>query len=34
VLYVALTRATQQLTVVAGAGDMPDGAGVPDLLRD
>ncbi|MER7909510.1 UvrD-helicase domain-containing protein [Streptomyces sp. NPDC096068] len=34
VLYVALTRATQQLTVVAGAGDLPDEAGVPDLLRD
>ncbi|MET9673293.1 UvrD-helicase domain-containing protein [Streptomyces sp. NPDC006482] len=34
VLYVALTRATQQLTVVAGPGDMPDEAGVPDLLRD
>ncbi|MER5968063.1 UvrD-helicase domain-containing protein [Streptomyces sp. NPDC002057] len=34
VLYVALTRATQQLTVVAAAADMPDGAGVPDLLRD
>ncbi|MFE3073249.1 HelD family protein [Streptomyces sp. NPDC059247] len=34
VLYVALTRATQQLTVVAAAGDMPDAAGVPDLLRD
>ncbi|WP_406058734.1 UvrD-helicase domain-containing protein [Streptomyces sp. NBC_01077] len=34
VLYVALTRATQQLTVVAGAADMPDEAGVPDLLRD
>ncbi|MFD3537293.1 HelD family protein [Streptomyces sp. NPDC058664] len=34
VLYVALTRATQQLTVVAGASDMPDEAGVPDLLRD
>ncbi|MER5706779.1 UvrD-helicase domain-containing protein [Streptomyces sp. NPDC042898] len=34
VLYVALTRATQQLTVIAGAGDMPDEAGVPDLLRD
>ncbi|MFE0653625.1 HelD family protein [Streptomyces sp. NPDC059534] len=34
VLYVALTRATQQLTVVAGAGDMPDEDGVPDLLRD
>ncbi|MFF6830262.1 HelD family protein [Streptomyces sp. NPDC012438] len=34
VLYVALTRATQQLTVVAGTGDLPDAAGVPDLLRD
>ncbi|WP_326694788.1 HelD family protein [Streptomyces sp. NBC_01766] len=34
VLYVALTRATQQLTVVSAAGDAPDGAGVPDLLRD
>ncbi|MFC9391029.1 HelD family protein [Streptomyces venezuelae] len=34
VLYVALTRATQQLTVVAAAADMPDDAGVPDLLRD
>ncbi|MFC8589579.1 ATP-binding domain-containing protein, partial [Streptomyces sp. NPDC057217] len=34
VLYVALTRATQQLTVVAAAGDLPDAAGVPDLLRD
>ncbi|MBM7442807.1 UvrD-helicase domain-containing protein [Streptomyces sp. HB132] len=34
VLYVALTRATQQLTVVSGERDMPDGAGVPDLLRD
>ncbi|MFD8977423.1 HelD family protein [Streptomyces sp. NPDC059593] len=34
VLYVALTRATQQLTVIAGQGDMPDEAGVPDLLRD
>ncbi|MFD0151552.1 HelD family protein [Streptomyces sp. NPDC055721] len=34
VLYVALTRATQQLTVIAGPGDMPDEAGVPDLLRD
>ncbi|MFH9722430.1 HelD family protein [Streptomyces sp. NPDC017254] len=34
VLYVALTRATQQLTVVAAAADMPDEAGVPDLLRD
>ncbi|MCX4550775.1 UvrD-helicase domain-containing protein [Streptomyces sp. NBC_01500] len=34
VLYVALTRATQQLTVVSAAGDAPDEAGVPDLLRD
>ncbi len=34
VLYVALTRATQQLTVVSGASDSPDAAGVPDLLRD
>ncbi|NEB04816.1 UvrD-helicase domain-containing protein [Streptomyces sp. SID13726] len=34
VLYVALTRATQQLTVVSGERDQPDGAGVPDLLRD
>ncbi|MCP9987880.1 MULTISPECIES: HelD family protein [Streptomyces] len=34
VLYVALTRATQQLTVVAGRRDEPDAAGVPDLLRD
>ncbi|MEU9860358.1 UvrD-helicase domain-containing protein [Streptomyces sp. NPDC047971] len=34
VLYVALTRATQQLTVVSGARDVPDAKGVPDLLRD
>jgi hypothetical protein len=34
VLYVALTRATQQLTVVSGRRDQPDGDGVPDLLRD
>ncbi|MCX3063511.1 HelD family protein [Streptomyces beihaiensis] len=34
VLYVALTRATQQLTVVSGARDEPDAQGVPDLLRD
>jgi hypothetical protein len=34
VLYVALTRATQQLTVVSGARDVPDVDGVPDLLRD
>ncbi|MGI5455271.1 HelD family protein [Streptomyces sp. CA-249302] len=34
VLYVALTRATQQLTVVSADRDQPDAAGVPDLLRD
>ncbi|MET7701149.1 UvrD-helicase domain-containing protein [Streptomyces sp. NPDC005485] len=34
VLYVALTRATQQLTVVSADRDAPDGNGVPDLLRD
>ncbi|HEY8986651.1 MAG TPA: UvrD-helicase domain-containing protein [Streptomyces sp.] len=34
VLYVALTRATQQLTVVSTDRDQPDGDGVPDLLRD
>ncbi|MCT9077272.1 HelD family protein [Streptomyces fulvoviolaceus] len=34
VLYVALTRATQQLTVVSGDRDQPDASGVPDLLRD
>ncbi|WND37285.1 AAA family ATPase [Streptomyces sp. BB1-1-1] len=34
VLYVALTRATQQLTVVSCQRDEPDAAGVPDLLRD
>ncbi|QKV94666.1 AAA family ATPase [Streptomyces sp. NA02950] len=34
VLYVALTRATQRLTVVSGARDEPDVRGVPDLLRD
>ncbi|WP_336051990.1 HelD family protein [Streptomyces sp. CA2R101] len=34
VLYVALTRATQQLTVLSAARDEPDAAGVPDLLRD
>ncbi|MFC9548804.1 HelD family protein [Streptomyces sp. NPDC056956] len=34
VLYVALTRATQQLTVVSGERDEPDSLGVPDLLRD
>ncbi|MCX4974020.1 UvrD-helicase domain-containing protein [Streptomyces sp. NBC_00620] len=34
VLYVALTRATQQLTIVSADRDEPDGNGVPDLLRD
>ncbi|MGV9885989.1 HelD family protein [Streptomyces sp. NPDC003395] len=34
VLYVALTRATQQLTVVSTDRDDPDTYGVPDLLRD
>ena len=34
VLYVALTRATQQLTVVSAERDEPDPDGVPDLLRD
>ncbi|WP_435243820.1 HelD family protein [Streptomyces cucumeris] len=34
VLYVALTRATQRLTVVSGERDEPDPQGVPDLLRD
>ncbi|MBM7091264.1 AAA family ATPase [Streptomyces sp. S12] len=34
VLYVTLTRATQQLTVVSGERDEPDSLGVPDLLRD
>ncbi|MEU6101650.1 HelD family protein [Streptomyces flaveolus] len=34
VLYVALTRATQQLTIVSSDRDEPDAAGVPDLLRD
>ncbi|MFK0291343.1 HelD family protein [Streptomyces sp. NPDC090442] len=34
VLYVALTRATQQLTVLSGTPDDPDEDGVPDLLRD
>ncbi|WP_372481991.1 HelD family protein [Streptomyces fuscigenes] len=33
-LYVALTRATQQLTVVSTPKDEPDADGVPDLLRD
>ncbi|WP_425472544.1 HelD family protein [Streptomyces hawaiiensis] len=34
VLYVALTRATQRLTIVSAGRDEPDAAGVPDLLRD
>jgi len=34
VLYVALTRATQQLTIVSADRDAPDPNGVPDLLRD
>ncbi|WP_432072871.1 HelD family protein [Streptomyces wuyuanensis] len=34
VLYVALTRATQRLTLVSGRRDEPDADGVPDLLRD
>ncbi|MFC1419277.1 HelD family protein [Streptacidiphilus cavernicola] len=33
VLYVALTRATQRLTVLSGPLDLPDGDGVPALLR-
>ncbi|MEC3994453.1 UvrD-helicase domain-containing protein [Actinacidiphila sp. DG2A-62] len=33
VLYVALTRATQRLVVLAREADLPDAAGVPDLLR-
>ncbi|WP_405582151.1 HelD family protein [Streptomyces sp. NBC_01190] len=33
VLYVALTRATQRLTVLAGERDLPNEDGVPDLLR-
>jgi superfamily I DNA/RNA helicase len=34
VLYVALTRATQRLVVLATPADAPDPAGVPALLRD
>lgn len=34
VLYVALTRATQRLLVLSAEADLPDAAGVPDLLRD
>ena len=33
VLYVALTRATQQLTVVSAGADAPGEDGVPELLR-
>ncbi|WP_174248399.1 HelD family protein [Streptomyces hoynatensis] len=33
VLYVALTRATQRLTVLSGPADEPDAAGVPAALR-
>ncbi|MEU9605196.1 UvrD-helicase domain-containing protein [Streptomyces sp. NPDC048057] len=33
VLYVALTRATQELTVVSGNRDDADAAAVPELLR-
>ncbi|WP_035848722.1 HelD family protein [Kitasatospora azatica] len=33
VLYVALTRATQRLTVLSGPDDLPDREGVPALLR-
>ncbi|MER6422767.1 UvrD-helicase domain-containing protein [Streptomyces sp. NPDC001137] len=34
ILYVALTRATQQLTIVSTDRDDPDANAVPDLLRD
>lgn len=34
VLYVALTRATQRLTVLSAEPDLPDADGVPELLRD
>jgi DNA helicase IV len=33
VLYVALTRATQRLTVLSGPLDLPDSDGVPALLQ-
>jgi DNA helicase IV len=33
VLYVALTRATQRLSVLSTSRDLPDEHGVPDLLR-
>ncbi len=32
VLYVALTRATQRLTVLSGPDDLPNAAGVPAML--
>lgn len=34
VLYVALTRATQRLTILSAEGDLPDADGVPELLRE
>ncbi|MGY1451962.1 HelD family protein [Streptomyces sp. SS8] len=34
VLYVALTRATQRLTILSREKDLPDAEGVPDLLRE
>jgi DNA helicase IV len=34
VLYVALTRATQRLTVLAGQADRAGDGGVPELLRE
>lgn len=34
VLYVALTRATHQLSVLSLPVDLPDARGVPDLLRE
>ncbi|MGW6457460.1 HelD family protein [Streptomyces sp. NPDC055078] len=33
VLYVAMTRATQELTVISDRRDAPDAGGVPELLR-
>ncbi|MFC8454666.1 HelD family protein [Kitasatospora sp. NPDC057223] len=33
VLYVALTRATQRLTVLSGPDDLPNADGVPAMLR-
>ncbi|WP_016908403.1 HelD family protein [Streptomyces xiaopingdaonensis] len=34
ILYVALTRATQRITVLAAERDLPDTEGVPDLLTE